>query len=37
MQSTGLTYDGFFKEKGFPPGEHFDLVGPDFFDPVNRV
>ena len=36
MQSTGLTYDGFFKEAGIPPGEDFDLVGPDFFDSIHQ-
>jgi len=36
MQSTGLSYDGFFKEAGIPPGEDFDEVGPDFFDSVNQ-
>ena len=35
-QSTGLSYDHFFKEAGIPPGEDFDVVGPDFFDSVNQ-
>ena len=36
MQSTGLSYDGFFKETGIPPDEDFDVVGPDFFDSMNQ-
>jgi hypothetical protein len=36
MQTTGLSYDGFFKETVIPPGVDFDLVGPDFFDSVNQ-
>lgn len=36
MQPTGLTYDGFFKEAGIPPGEDFDVVGHDFFDSMNH-
>ncbi len=35
-QSTELSYDHFFKEAGIPPGEDFDVVGPDFFDSVNQ-
>src|SRR5207247_10567048 len=35
-QSTGLSYDHFFKEAGIPHGEDFDVVGPDFFDSVNE-
>jgi hypothetical protein len=47
MQSMGLTYESFFKEAGIPsgkeaacvgipPGEDFDVVGPDFFDSMNQ-
>jgi hypothetical protein len=36
MQTTELSYDGFFKENGFPPGETFDLVGPDLFNYINH-
>jgi hypothetical protein len=36
MQSTGLSYDHFFQEAGIPPGEDFDVVGPDFFDSLNQ-
>ncbi len=35
-QSTELSYDHFFKEAGIPPGEDFDVLGPDFFDSVNQ-
>jgi hypothetical protein len=47
MESTGLSYESFFKEAeippgkeavcvGIPPGEDFDLVGPDFFNSMNQ-
>jgi len=36
MQSTGLSYDGFFKEAGILPGEDFDIVGPGFFDFISH-
>jgi len=36
-QSTGLSYDHFFKEAGIrPAGEDFDAVGADFFDSMNQ-
>jgi hypothetical protein len=35
-QWTGLSYDHFFKGAGIPPGEDFDVVGPDFFDSMNQ-
>lgn len=37
MQPTGLSYDGFFKENGIPPGMDFDLVSPGFFDGMNQA
>ena len=36
-QSTGLSYDHFFKEAGIrPAGEDFGAVGADFFDSMNQ-
>jgi hypothetical protein len=35
-QSTGLSYDHFFKEAGIFPGEDFDVVAPDLFDSMHQ-
>ena len=36
MQPTGLSYDGFFKEAGIPPGEDFEVAGPGLFDSMHQ-